>query len=122
MIKQLINQLNLNTYLKNKFKNTFLLTSNNLIKVGNFIKITYKFNDGDKQKIQSYEGLIIKIKNNNLEKSFTLQHSIQGINIEQIFFLNSPHILNIIKKHSYKIRRAKLYYIYSLYKKKLKLK
>ena len=122
MIKHLINQLSLNKYLEHNFTNKFLLTSKNLIKVGNVINITYKFMDENKEKIKSYDGLIIKINNNSLGKSFTLQHVIQGINVEQIISLNSPNIINITKKYSYKIRKAKLYYIYNINNKKLKLK
>ena len=73
-------------------------------------------------KAQMYEGLIIAINNRGLGKSFTLRRTVQGIGVEQIFLLNSPKIVSIVKKQSSKVRRAKLYFIRSLRGKSARLK
>jgi large subunit ribosomal protein L19 len=94
----------------------------NEIKVGDIIKIEYKIPEGDKERIQSYEGLVISKQNRSLGKSFTLRRTVQGIGIEQIFLLHSPKIASITKKQSSKVRRAKLYFIRALSGKSTRLK
>jgi large subunit ribosomal protein L19 len=92
------------------------------IKVGDIIKIEYKIPEGDKERIQSYEGLVISKQNRSLGKSFTLRRTVQGVGIEQIFLLHSPKIASITKKQSSKVRRAKLYFIRALSGKSTRLK
>lgn len=94
----------------------------NEIQVGDIIKIEYKIPEGDKERIQSYEGLVISKQNRSLGKSFTLRRTVQGIGIEQIFLLHSPKIASITKKQSSKVRRAKLYFIRALSGKSTRLK
>jgi large subunit ribosomal protein L19 len=81
------------------------------LKVGDIIKIEYKIPEGDKERIQSYEGLVISKQNRSLGKSFTLRRTVAGVGVEQIFLLNSPKIVSVTKKQSSKVRRAKLYYL-----------
>ena len=89
-------------------------SKNNQIEVGDIVRIGYSIPEGDKERTQYYEGLIISKNNRGLGKSFTLRRTVQGIGIEQIFLLNSPKILSISKKQSYNVRRAKLYFIRNL--------
>lgn len=100
-------------YLKNQFSE---------IKIGDIIRITYLIPEGEKERIQSYEGLIIAIKNRGIGKSFIIRRTVQGIGIEQVFVLNSPKILSIKKKQESKVRRAKLYFIRNLRGKATRLK
>jgi large subunit ribosomal protein L19 len=90
--------------------------------VGDVIRIAYYIPEGEKERIQYYEGIIIAIQNKNIRRSFILRRNIQGIGIEQIFFLHSPKILSILKKQSSKVRRAKLYFLRTLRGKSTKLK
>lgn len=92
------------------------------IKTGDLIQIGYRIPEGDKERIQTYEGLVISKKNKNLGKSFTIRRTVQGIGVEQIFFLNSPKIASIVKKQSSKIRRSKLYFLRNLKGKEARLK
>jgi large subunit ribosomal protein L19 len=92
------------------------------IEVGDIIKISYKIPEGDKERIQNYEGVIIAKQNRGLGKSFTLRRIVDGIGIEQVFLQNSPKILLINKKQSSKVRRAKLYYLRELRGKSARLK
>jgi large subunit ribosomal protein L19 len=103
-------------YLKSEFN------SNNNIEVGDIIRLGYLIPEGGKDRTQYYEGLIIAINNRGLGKSFTLRRNVQGIGVEQIFLLNSPKIVSIVKKQSSKVRRAKLYFIRSLRGKSARLK
>ena len=97
-------------------------SKSNTIEVGDIIRIGYSIPEGEKERTQYYEGLIISKSNRGLGKSFTLRRSVQGIGIEQVFVLNSPKILSITKKQSYKVRRAKLYFIRELTGKSTRLK
>jgi large subunit ribosomal protein L19 len=92
------------------------------VAVGDIIRLGYLIPEGDKERTQYYEGLIIAINNRDLGKSFTLRRTVQGIGIEQIFLAHSPQIISIIKKQSSKIRRAKLYFIRNLRGKSTRLK
>jgi len=92
------------------------------INVGDIVKIGYKIPEGEKERIQFYEGLVISKNNRSLGKSFTIRRNVQGIGIEQIFLVHSPKIASIIKKQSSKVRRAKLYFIRSLSGKSTRLK
>lgn len=76
--------------------------------VGDFIELTYRILDEKKDRFQHYKGIIISINNSN---NFKLKSYIQGIFVDQIFNLESPNIIKIVKKNSLKIRRAKLYFL-----------
>lgn len=92
------------------------------IKVGNVVHLTYKVQEGGKERIQVYEGLIIAKQNRGLGSSFTLRRNVQGIGVEQVFLLNSPKILSIVKKQESKVRRAKLFFIRRLSRKAARIK
>lgn len=111
-------------YIESKFLNQSSIpeSQKNLIEVGDILRIGYNIPEGEKERIQYYEGLVISKQNRGLGKTFTLRRSVQGIGVEQIFLIHSPKILSIIKKQSSKVRRAKLYFIRSLTGKATRLK
>jgi len=90
------------------------LTNKTIIEIGDLIRVGYKIPEGDKERTQFYEGVIIAKQNKGLRQTFTLRRIVQGIGVEQIFLLHSPKIISIIKKQASKVRRAKLYYIRDL--------
>jgi len=92
------------------------------IQVGKQIKIAYLILEGNKERIQYFEGLIISKKNKGFTKTFTLRRTVQGIGVEQVFFIHSPKIQSITERQTFKVRRAKLYFVRSLYGKAAKLK
>jgi large subunit ribosomal protein L19 len=118
------NKIDLIKHVESKFiKNHVVKNStNNDINVGDLLKIGYVIPEGDKERTQYYEGLIIGKQNRGLGKTFTMRRTVQGVGVEQIFLVNSPKIISITKKQSYKIRRAKLYFLRDLIGKKTKLK
>lgn len=108
---------------KKYLKEKALLTENNQnIRVGDIIRLAYTIPEGDKERTQYYEGLIISISNKGLGKSFTLRRTVQGIGVEQVFLANSPKIISISRKQASKVRRAKLYFIRNLRGKSTRLK
>jgi large subunit ribosomal protein L19 len=107
--------------LKEKYTNFKLINFSDL-SVGNIIQIFYRIPEGEKERIQLYEGIIISKNNNNFNKSFTIRRFVDGIGLEQIFTFNSPKIVKIIKKNSYKVRKAKLYFLRKNISQSIKLK
>ena len=92
------------------------------LQVGDVIKMGYIIPEGDKERTQYYEGLIISISNRGLGKTFTLRRSVQNVGVEQVFLMHSPKIVSLVKKQSSKVRRAKLYFIRNLRGKSTRLK
>lgn len=106
-------------YLKEQALST---ETNQNLRVGDIIRMGYIIPEGDKERTQYYEGLIIAINNRGLGKSFTLRRTVQGIGVEQVFLANSPKITSITRKQASKVRRAKLYFIRALRGKSTRLK
>jgi len=92
------------------------------VEIGDIIRIGYLIPEGEKDRTQFYEGVVIAKQNRGLGKSFTIRRSVQGVGVEQIFLFHSPKIISITKKQSSKVRRAKLYYLRELSGKATKLK
>ena len=93
-----------------------------IIEIGDILRIGYLIPEGNKERIQYYEGLVIAKNNRGLGKSFTIRRNVQGIGVEQVFVFNSPKITSITRKQASKVRRAKLYFIRSLSGKATRLK
>jgi large subunit ribosomal protein L19 len=78
---------------------------------GDTIKVSSKFREGDKERVQAFQGTVIQMKGREESKTFTVRKVSRGIGVERIYPLASPNIVKIeIKKHG-KVRRAKLYYL-----------
>ena len=108
---------------KKYIKENFLSFENQeRVRVGDIIRLGYIIPEGEKERTQYYEGLIIAINNRGLGKSFTLRRTVQGIGVAQVFLAHSPKIISISKKQSSKVRRAKLYFIRNLRGKSTRLK
>ena len=97
-------------------------SNNTRLEVGDILRIGYTIYEGNKERTQYYEGVVIAKQNRGLGKSFTIRRTVQGIGVEQVFLLNSPKILSITKKQSSKVRRAKLYFLRGLTGKATRLK
>lgn len=109
-------------YIEEKYLSTQEKKQNYSFEIGDVIRLAYSVPEGEKERTQYYEGLLIAINNRGLGKSFVIRRIVQGIGIEQVFVLHSPKILSIVKKQSSKVRRSKLYYIRNLRGKATKLK
>ncbi|MCI0449037.1 MAG: 50S ribosomal protein L19 [Chlorobi bacterium] len=81
---------------------------------GDTVKIHVKVVEGDKERIQQYQGIVMGIKGAGLSKTFRVRKISNGVGVERIFPMNSPTIAKIEKIKDGKVRRAKLYYLRSL--------
>ena len=93
------------------------------IKIGHKLKVHYNITEGDKKRIQVFEGLVIARNNNGLSSTFTVRKiSFNGIGVERVFPIYSPLIEKIEFVALHKVRRAKLNYIKGLSGKAARLK
>ena len=91
-------------------------------KSGDTITVTYKIVEGNKERLQSFRGPVIQIKGRGVTKMFTIRKISDGIGVERIFPLYSPHIDSIeVNKHGV-VRRARIYYLRGLTGKKARIK
>lgn len=82
------------------------------LKPGYTIRVHQKIKEGNKERVQIFEGLIIKVGHGHgVEKTITVRKMFQGIGVEKIFPIHSPNIAKIEVKKKAKIRRSKLYYM-----------
>jgi large subunit ribosomal protein L19 len=92
------------------------------IKPGDELKVFYRVIEAGKERIQTYEGTVIAIKNSGVSKTITVRKNSFGIAVERIFPLHSKLVQKIeIKKHT-RVRRAKLFYLRKLKGKASRLK
>jgi large subunit ribosomal protein L19 len=79
--------------------------------VGDTVRVAVKIVEGGKERIQNYEGVIIRQKNSGIAKTITVRKVFKGVGVERIFPIHSPKIdsIKVIKKGD--VRRAKLYYL-----------
>ena len=92
------------------------------IKIGDNIKIGVKIIEGDRERIQFYEGTVIAIKNSSINKTISVRKVLQGIGVERIFLIHSLKVNSFQILRSSKVRRAKLYYLRNLQGKASRLK
>lgn len=82
------------------------------IGIGDTVKVHQEITEGDKTRIQIFEGLVIAIKNRDNGKSFTVRKiGAGGIGVEKIYPINMPQIKEIEVKRKGSVRRAKLYFL-----------
>ena len=92
-------------------ENQFLKTGLPSLNIGDSVKIGVKIIEGNKERIQFYEGTIISKKNSSINTMITVRKVFQGIGIERVFLIHSPKINSITVLRSSKVRRSKLYYL-----------
>ena len=89
---------------------------------GDTITVSYRIKEGNKERIQQYRGVVIRISGNGDKKRFTVRKISDGIGVERIFPIESPFIESIKVNKYGKVRRAKLYYLRKLTGKKARIK
>ena len=93
-----------------------------ILRIGDNVKIGVKIIEGERERVQFYEGIIIAKKNSSINTTITVRKTLQGIGIERVFLIYSPKIDSITVLRSSKVRRSKLYYLRNLKGKASRLK
>jgi len=90
--------------------------------VGDTVKVFVKVVEGNRERLQAFEGIVIARKNGGVRETFTVRRVSFGIGIERTFQLHSPRVDRIELVRHGKVRRAKLYYLRNLSGKAAKIK
>lgn len=91
-------------------------------RVGDTVKVHTKISEGDKERIQIFEGVVIRKKRSHVSTTFTVRKMSYGVGVERIFPLYSPRIDRIEVMSSGKVKRARLFYLRDLQGKAARLK
>ena len=81
------------------------------IQVGDYVRVNVKIREGDKERIQAFEGTVIAMKHGGISETFTVRRVAHGVGIERVFPIHSPRVDSVdVLRHGV-VRRAKLYYL-----------
>ncbi|MBQ7668537.1 MAG: 50S ribosomal protein L19 [Clostridia bacterium] len=81
------------------------------LNIGDTVRVYFKVIEGKTERVQKFEGTIIKIRGGGISESFTVRRISYGVGVERVFPVNSPKIDKIEVVRTGKVRRAKLYYL-----------
>ena len=81
------------------------------IYVGDTVKVGVKITEGNKERVQPYEGVVIAKRHGGLNQTITVRRIFQGIGVERVFLLHSPQVASLKVERRGKVRRAKLFYL-----------
>ena len=90
--------------------------------VGDTVRVHGKIKEGNRERVQVYEGTVIKRQNGGNRETFTVRKSSGGIGVEKTWPLHSPNVVKVEVVRRGKVRRAKLFYLRNLSGKKAKVK
>ena len=91
-------------------------------KSGDTVTISYRIKEGNKERIQQYRGVVIRISGEGDKKRFTVRKMSENVGVERIFPIESPFIEQIVVNNVGRVRRSKLYYLRNLTGKKARIK
>ena len=110
--KELIAQTNLSSSnLIKEFEREQLKKQLPEIYVGDTVKVGVKITEGNKERVQPYEGVVIAKRHGGLNQTITVRRIFQGIGVERVFMLHSPQVASLKVERRGKVRRAKLFYL-----------
>jgi len=89
---------------------------------GDLVKVTIRIKEGEKERSQSFQGVVIRVKRGGERTTFTVRRVSYGVGVERTFFLHSPTLEKAEVLRRGKVRRAKLYYLRGLSARKGRIK
>lgn len=81
------------------------------IRIGDYVKVGVKIREGDKERVQLFEGTVIAQKHGGISETFTVRRVAYGVGVERVFPIHSPNVVSVEVVRHGKVRRAKLYYL-----------
>ena len=105
-----------------KLTGSFLKENLPQFSIGDSVKVSIKIKEGERERIQIFEGTVIAKMNNGIASTFTVRKISYGVGVEKVFPVHSPNVVDVKVVRSGKVRRAKLYYLRSRVGKAAKLK
>jgi len=98
------------------------LTNHDQFRIGDMVQVTIRVVEGEKSRLQKFEGVVIRMRKGNNRTTFTVRKVSYGVGVERIFPLYAPTVQGIKIVSRSRVRRAKLYYLRNLFGKAAKLK
>ena len=121
IIKKIVATMNKDAVIRLVNEQMWTKTDVPSFQAGDTITVTYKIVEGNKERIQLYRGVVIKIAGHQNKKRFTVRKMSGTVGVERIFPIESPNIDSITVNKVGKVRRAKLYYLRNLTGKKARI-
>ena len=81
------------------------------IYVGDTVRVGVRISEGNKERVQPYEGVVIAKRHGGINQTITVRRIFQGIGVERVFLVHSPQVASIKVERRGKVRRAKLFYL-----------
>ena len=81
------------------------------INIGSTVRVHVKIREGNRERIQAFEGTVIAKKGSGVSSTFTVRRVAYGVGVERVFPVHSPHVAKVDVIRNGKVRRSKLYYI-----------
>jgi len=81
------------------------------VKVGDRVRVAVKIKEGEKERLQNFEGMVIAMGGKGISRSMTVRHVSSGVGVERVFPLHAPNVAKIKVLSHHKTRRAKLYFL-----------
>ena len=92
------------------------------IRPGYTVRVDVRIQEGNKSRIQAFEGLVIRVQGHGIGETFTVRKLSSGVGVERTFPINSPIVENVVVLRKGKVRRARLYYLRGLSGKAARIK
>ena len=99
------------SHLIKEFENEQLKKELPEIYVGDTVKVGVKITEGNKERVQPYEGVVIAKRHGGINQTITVRRIFQGIGVERVFMLHSPQVASLKVERRGNVRRAKLFYL-----------
>ena len=110
MVSEITQTLSASNLIK-EFENEQLKKELPEIYVGDTVKVGVKITEGNKERVQPYEGVVIAKRHGGINQTITVRRIFQGIGVERVFMLHSPQVASLKVERRGKVRRAKLVYL-----------
>jgi len=91
-------------------------------RAGDTVKVNYTIKEGDKERVQPFQGVVLQIRGEGISRAFTVRKLSNGVAIERVFPLHSPRIASIEVVRQGKVRRARIFYMRDLQGKAARIK
>jgi large subunit ribosomal protein L19 len=91
-------------------------------RAGDTVRVSYKIIEGDKERIQLFQGVVLQVRGEGISKAFTVRKISNGVAVERVFPLHSPRIAALEVLRQGKVRRSRIFYMRGLQGKAARIK
>ena len=81
------------------------------IEIGSTVRVHVKIREGERERVQVFEGIVIALKGSGIGETFTVRRVSHGVGVERVFPIHAPNVVKVERVRLGQVRRAKLYYL-----------